>query len=176
MPLAQCRSCCHWPGNTKFYQSIEFSLSGKLATQLGSSTGQSGLVASNSTKLTRSWMSSQSSLSSLQNVAMKVCAIAEPSAKKSLLCWVLMLSPVLQTFKRLHCATDCGLWTWPFQPVCHQSSGTAQVLKRKKNDNSYSEGSMPAQNVGVLHGQTVLLSSCNVPAKRNFARNRGRKD
>ena len=90
---------------------VEFSLSGKLATQLGSSTGQSGLVASNSTKLTRSWMSSQSSLSSLsslQNVAMKVFAIAEPSAKKSLLCWVLMLSPVLQTFKRLHCATD---WT-----------------------------------------------------------------
>jgi hypothetical protein len=158
---------------------VEFSLSGKLATQLGSSTGQSGLVASNSTKLTRSWMSSQSSLtslSSLQNVAMKVVAIAEPSAKKSLLCWVLMLSPVLQTFKRLHCATVCGLWTWPFQPVCHQSSGIAQVLKRTKNDNSYSEGSMPAQNVGVLHGQTVLLSSCNVPAKRNFARNRGRKD
>ena len=176
MPLAQCRSCCHWPG-TKFYQSsflwVE-SLQPNLAVPLANLDLWHPTL--------QNWRGPECPLR-VHSLASLACKMSQwkslqspnplqrsPYSAESW-CFLLFCKPSSGCI-----AQRIGLWTWPFQPVCHQSSGIAQVLKRTKNDNSYSEGSMPAQNVGVLHGQTVLLSSCNVPAKRNFARNRGRKD
>ena len=104
MPLAQCRSCCHWPGNTKFQSSL-IRAENLQPRQFHWPIWTCGIQLYKIDAVLN--VLSEFTLRRLQNV-MKVFGIAATSAKKSLLCWVLMLSPVLQTFKRLHGATNCG--------------------------------------------------------------------